>query len=506
MKKIMVLVLVALSLSGYAAEAEKISMIVGTTKTITVPFVIESYRIIPQSDRIKVEATDSQLRIMANAVGDFSILVDGAGLKKEYAVSVKSNLTKTLKQLRTDLDALTELDISINEETIVVRGTVANPEHWAFLEKVLVGYAGKVVNYATFRPSSQTLRNLRTMLEDAGFTFAAEGKPVNAGELSMTITPDAVTLSGELYSNEEVAKVRQILATQTWLSTDGSGDAAKGLVRGIVNLSVIETILQVDVVYVGVSDADLDRIGSSSSPEITFGLNYLYRMLTDHGTAEKTATFGGNMDSTVRFLAKNGISRNYNAGHVSFANNSADGGRLHTGGTIYAKVNGIENGSLQNIEYGLTITVKGGLVSPTKVRLDLDLVNSYLLGANEDSYNLSEDTTKQTVICELDKTMAIAGSQKIVQDTQKSGLPVLRNTPVLKWFVAEDSKQMSASRLLILVCPRIQDLSRSPQIEIPLDAETGTTYEEARRDAEEDLDAKGRREQGSKSWLDWFRW
>jgi type II secretory pathway component GspD/PulD (secretin) len=212
------------------------------------------------------------------------------------------------------------------------------------------------------------------------------------------------------------------------------------------------------------------------------------------------------MDSTVRFLAKNGISRNYNAGHVSFANNSADGGRLHTGGTIYAKVNGIENGSLQNIEYGLTITVKGGLVSPTKVRLDLDLVNSYLLGANEDSYNLSEDTTKQTVICELDKTMAIAGSQKIVQDTQKSGLPVLRNTPVLKWFVAEDSKQMSASRLLILVCPRIQDLSRSPQIEIPLDAETGTTYEEARRDAEEDLDAKGRREQGSKSWLDWFRW
>ena len=506
MKKIILLLVWLCATFVMALESSKISMIVGTSKSITAPFIIDSYKVIPKSDKVQIEATDSQLRVMANSIGEFLILVEGAGLKKEYSISVKSNLTKTLKQLRTDLDVLTELDVSINEENIVIKGEISNPEHWSFLERVLSSYSGKVINYATFRPTEQTVKNLRKMLKDAGFIFANEGKSPNPGEIAMVLSQDAVTISGELYSNEDVAKMRKILSTQKWLSVDGNSDGAKGLVRGIVNLSVVETILQVDIVYVGVSDSDLKRLGTPGTPSLSFGVDYLYRLLSNRGTERKTATFGGNMDATVSFLAKNGISRNYNAGHVSFLNNSPEGGKLHTGGTIYAKVNGIENGSLQNIQYGLTINVKGGLVSATKARLDLDLVNSYLLGASEDSYNLSEDSSRQTIVCELNKTIAIAGYKKIVQDTQKSGLPILRNTPVLKWFVSENSTQEGASQLLVLVCPRIQNLSNSPQIEIPLDVETGKTYETARRDAESDLDAKGRKNPESKSWLDWFRW
>ena len=502
-KKLLFLICALFAFAVYAAEPVKISMVVGTTKSVTVPFAIESYRVIPKSDKVRIETTDSQLRIMADAVGDLSVLVEGDGLKKEYVVSVKSNLTKTLKKLRTDLDALTELDISINEDEIVIRGVVTNPEHWNYLDTVLAGYSGKVVSYAVFRPSAQTLQNLRTMLEKAGFRFADDGASPKTGELSMTISPDAVTLTGELYSAAEIGKIRQILATQTWLSTDGSGDAAKGLVRGIVNLSVIETIMQVDVVYVGISDSDMDRLGTPSVPKLSMGLDYLYKMLTDHGTQTKTATFGGNMDATVSFLARNGISRSYNAGHVSFSNNDPEGGRLHTGGTIYAKVNGIENGSLQNIEYGLMMTVKGGLVSPTTARLTLDLENSSLIGAGDDSYNVSKDSTKQTILCDINKTIAVAGSRKIAQETQRSGLPIIRNTPVLKWFVSEDADQHTASRLLILVCPRIQTSATSPQIEIPLENETGKTFSDAQKDSKEELDSRG----STGNWfLDWFRW
>ena len=507
MKKMIFAILAICASVLQAAEPVKIGMVVGSTKSITVPFAIETYRVIPKNDKVRVEATDTQLRIMADAVGDFSILVEGAGLKKEYVVSVKSNLTKILRKLRTDLDALTELDISINEDEIVLRGTVTNPEHWNYLETVMAGYSGKVVNYAVFRPSTQTLQNLRVMLEKAGFKFAKEGEVPKTGELSMTISPDAVTLTGELYSAAEIGKIRQVLATQTWLSTDGTGDASKGHVRGIINLSVVETILQVDVVYVGVSDADMDRLGSPSVPSLNFGIDYLYRMLSNHGTQSKTATFGGNMDATVTFLAKNGLSRNYNAGHVSFSNNDPEGGKLHTGGTIYAKVNGVENGSLQNIDFGLMMTVKGGLVSPTTARLTLDLENSYLLGSGDDSYTVSRDTTKQTVLCDINKTIAVAGSQKIAQDTQKSGLPVLRNTPVLKWFVSDDSNQQTASRLLILVCPRIQSAATSPQIDIPLEKETGKAFSDVQKDTKEELDNRGRKSGGWFDWFpDWFRW
>ena len=213
----------------------------------------------------------------------------------------------------------------------------------------------------------------------------------------------------------------------------------------------------------------------------------------------------GNMDATVRFLAANGISRTYHAGHVSFANNDPQGGTLHTGGTVYVKVSGIENGSLQNIEFGLKIKVTGGLVSPSRTKLTLDLKNSALLGSNESSYTLSEDTTKQTVFCDLNKTIVIAGSKKIAQDTSRSGLPVLRNTPVLQWFVSEDRNSSSDSRLLILACPRLVKFNPDVQINIPLEQETAPTYRDARRDNVE-REEENRRYRGWLSWLNWFCW
>ena len=156
MKKIILLLVWLCATFVMALESSKISMIVGTSKSITAPFIIDSYKVIPKSDKVQIEATDSQLRVMANSIGEFLILVEGAGLKKEYSISVKSNLTKTLKQLRTDLDVLTELDVSINEENIVIKGEISNPEHWSFLERVLSSYSGKVINYATFRPTEQS--------------------------------------------------------------------------------------------------------------------------------------------------------------------------------------------------------------------------------------------------------------------------------------------------------------------------------------------------------------
>lgn len=489
------------------AESERISMIVGSTKTVTVPFVVESYRVIPgNNDKVHVEATESQLRIVANAVCDFDIIATGNGLKKEYSVSVKSNLSRVLKQLRTDLDALTELEIGINEDKIVIRGTVTQPDHWNFLQKVLPNYAGNCVNFAVFRPSSATMMNLKKMLEDAGFAFAEDDHAPKTGELSMKIAPDAITLNGELYSEGEIKKIHQILETQTWLTTAGATDEAKGLIRAFVNLTLVETLLQVDVVYVGISDDDLDRIGSPNAPTLSVGINYLYELFHGGQTQAKSATFGGNMDSTVSFLAKNGLSRTYSAGHVSFLNNDPQGGELHTGGTIYTKVSGIENGSLQNIDYGLTITVKGGLVSPTTAKLDLNLVNSYLLGASEDSYNLKKDATRQTVFCDLDKTIAIAGSERIAQETQQSGLPILRNTPVLNWFVSEHGDMKQASRLLVLVCPRLVKSDAAPQIEIPLDQETASTYPSAQKDTKQELEDRNRTHTGFWSWLNWFNW
>ena len=503
MKKYTILLIVFFSMLQVFADSEKINMIIGTTKSIQVPFVIDSYKLIPaKADVIKVEASESHIQIMASAIGEVTLLVSGGGIQKDYTISVRSNLAKTLRKLRSDLDTLTELDITTNEDQIVVRGIITNPEHWAHLMKVLPNYSGKCVNFATFKPSAETVLGLKKMLTEAGYVFSSHGQN-KIGELSMSMSSDAVVISGEMYSQKDVDRIKQLLSTQTWLVIGGKTDPSLGKVQAIVNLTVVESVLQVDIVYVGISETDSKSVGSNTIPVGSFSAKGLYDLVAGKGSG--SAVINGNMDSTVKFLAANGISRTYHAGHVSFANNDPQGGTLHTGGTVYVKVNGVENGSLQNIEFGLKIKVNGGLVSPTRTKLTLDLKNSALLGADGSSYTLSEDSTKQTVFCDLDKTIVIAGSNKIGQDTSKSGLPVLRNTPVLKWFVSEDRNSQTETKLLVLACPRLVKFNPDVQINIPLEETTAPAYRDAKRDNVVRQE-EGKRYRGWLSWLNWFSW
>ena len=153
----------------------------------------------------------------------------------------------------------------------------------------------------------------------------------------------------------------------------------------------------------------------------------------------------------------------------------------------------------------MKIKVNGGLVSPNRTKLTLDLKNSALLGSDDNSYTLAEDTTKQTVFCDLNKTIVIAGSKKIAQDTRKSGLPILRNTPVLKWFVSEDDNSVTDTCLLILACPRLVKSNPDVQINIPLDQETAPVYRDAKRDNQKRIEEE-KRYRGWLSWLNWFSW
>ena len=292
----------------WAQDAETFSLTVGGSKRLDLPFAIENYRLTPQGKVTVEELNKKQLNVTGTALGDCSLFVMGGGLTREYRISVKSNINNILKRLRTDLDTVPELDISINEDIIVIHGTVSNTENWRLFQKVLPMYPG-VKNFAQFRPSAETLLNLKKMLQDAGFVFAEEGTKPGLGQISMNITPDAVVISGELCSQQQVAQINQILSTQTWLAVgETAPNEAAGRVRGIVNLNVIETPLQVDIVYVGVTDSDAERIGSKA-PTANFNMNWLFDLI--HGRKEEgsTITFGSNMQQTLGFLAQNGITR-----------------------------------------------------------------------------------------------------------------------------------------------------------------------------------------------------
>jgi len=488
-------------LAVLAAEQEKFSLTVGGIKMIDLPFALESYRLSSKGKVTVEEVNKQKLRVIGVAIGECNLTVSGAGVSVDYSISVKGNINNIMKRLRTDLENLPELDISVNQDYIVVKGTVSNPSNWNHLKKVLALYGESVHSFAKFRPTPETMLNLKKMLMEAGFEFVAEGQAAELGQLDMKITPDAIVFSGELCSGEAIAKVRQILSTQTWLDISGENPKPEsGKIRGIVNLGVVPTQLDVEIVYVAVNESDGDRVGTNA-PAANFGINWLYDAIAGRKTSGSSITFGANMQRTVSFLASNGISRTYSAGHISFTNHDDKGGELHTGGTVSVKVSGTDNGSLQDIDYGLTIKVKGGLITPTRVKLDLDLINTSAVTSTGDAYTRSTDSTKQVVYCDLDKTLVLAGSKKIAQDVQRSGLPGLRNTPVLKWFVATDAGNKDDTRLVILVCPRIAGQNTDVEINVPMEAEsaeilgTGTS----------DLQEKVEKERAAKPWYKrWF--
>lgn len=488
-------------LAAVSAEPEKFSLTVGGVKVINLPFALESYRLSSKGKVTVEEVSKQQLRVIGTAIGECNLTVTGAGVSVDYSISVKGNISNVLKRLRTDLENLPELDISINQDYIVIKGVVSSPTKWAHLQKVLPLYQDSVHNFAVFRPTAETMINLKKMLTESGFEFAQEGQKAELGQLDMKIAPDAVILSGELCSQEAIDKARQILSTQTWLDCSGAHPSPEsGKIRGIVNLSVVQSILDVEVVYVAVNESDGAKVGTGA-PEGVLGVNWIYDAIAGRRSPDSSITFGANMERTVSFLASNGISRTYSAGHISFANHDGKGGELHTGGTVSVKVSGTDTGSLQDIDYGLTIKVKGGLISPGRVRLDLDLTNTSAITGTGDAYTRSSDSTKQVVYCDLDKTLVLAGSKKIGQDVQRSGLPVLRNTPVLKWFVSTDGDSQSDTRLVILVCPRLADSRKDVQIDVPLSAESQKVYETGTGDLKE----KQAKEAAAKPWYKrWF--
>ena len=496
MKKSLVpaLAVVLAAFVSSAADLERVSMVVDSSKAVTLPFVVESFRVIPANRGIHVEAVESRLRIMPSVVGEFTIVAEGGGISKEIALSVKSNLTKVLKKLRTDLDALAELDIGINEDRIAVRGMVRSPEHWRYLKSVLPNYGDGVVNYATFQPSASTLKNLRDMLKAAGFPCAGDGVAPKPGEIALRIAPDAVTVSGKLYSPEQIEQVKQIVATQTWLSQDG-----KGAVRCILDLGLVESLVTADIVYATVNANVGSAIGNAELPVLTATFGYIKDLVG--GSEGKTAEIGAGMDATVEFLANNLNARVYHAGHVSFNNNDEKGGELHTGGSIKAKVQGIQSGSIQDINYGLTFKVKGGLVRADRVKFELDLTDSSVLDSSGDDITLTENSTKQVVTCGLGRTLVIAGSRKIAENLANKGTPYLRHIPILKWFFGKDSDSNSDERLLILVCPRVEKGDGPVQIEAPLVETTRAAHDRAAELRESKI---AEPYTGWKSWLNWF--
>ena len=160
------------------------------------------------------------------------------------------------------------------------------------------------------------------------------------------------------------------------------------------------------------------------------------------------------MQGALKFFAGSGPGRSQNAGHLTFKNDSPEWRLFKSGGTLKVRIATRDAVGLSDINYGLIMKVKGGLLDAQNVAVDLDLSLSYPVPVGSD-YDLKENKVETTINCPLGQTMVLGGMKSLVEQSSNEGVPFLRSVPIVSWFFSEKNKMMQNNKVLILISPQI---------------------------------------------------
>ena len=260
-----------------------------------------------------------------------------------------------------------------------------------------------------------------------------------------------------------------------------------------------------------IGESDLRQIGNSlasSGEAFAMGGAFdIFRDLISDRNVQKTATIGAGLGVTTRFLAKNGIGRVSDTGYTLIESWAKDGAKFKSGGTRYVKVFGRDVAELKEIPYGFTIDAKGGMLNETSMSIDFDFGISTIVPMDDGTYDRKEDLSKQKINCPIGRTTLLSGFMDLVdENTPPSGIPFLRSTPMLNWFVAESGKQVSDRRLVIMICPEIVDNTQDAKPDVNKEINI-RVQDQASKDTDQVLEEREKASgyTGFWSWLNWFR-
>ncbi|MDT8389378.1 MAG: hypothetical protein RRC34_02600 [Lentisphaeria bacterium] len=489
------------ALTGVAAETKTITLTVGAMEIVDVPFEIKGFKV-ADPELVRGDAAGRQLRVTGVKIGssDIQILGEG-GAFMLCSVTVRDNVKAVLAAMRRDLDEVPELELTANRDVVVIKGEVSNIAHWQTLQKVLASYEKQYLNLATFRPAPEAMMSLQDALTKAGMTVVNEGAVNQVGTLLLKYSGNMVLISGSVPSPSDINRINRIITAQEWLTVGAEErDRLMGKVPVVIDINVEPVMLELDVVYVGLSDIQNQQLGVNLAKQ---GL-----MVVDSTAAGFAGVIGSNRSSgytgsysvnsglagTLNFMAANGVNRFREAAHLTFMSNDTPTWReFHSGGTLKVRLTGGDGGtaSLEDIDYGLMLKVKGGLSDSKTATMEVMLELSAPEFLQNGDYDLKRNRLSTSLTCELGKTMVMGGMKGLVENSSgPSGVPFLRSIPVIQWFFSESENRMTDTQVLVLLSPR---LAGGPSITLPTSVSTRDTDEKASTPNKERMEKGGKK-------------
>lgn len=514
--------------STVAKEVETVVVLQNDAKTITLPFALKNYA--PSNKEVAriEELNETMLRITALKRGNCVLDVMGDnGLHKTYEITVVPDLVAVYETLTQDLDSIPEVHAEIRGNYIRLDGEVNSIGKWSDLTKVIGNYGEVVKSYVKFQPGPETLNRLHETFGQAGFKvqfkpFETEQKKWPHGTVALDLNKKTRNLAvqAKCIRAEEQATILSILKSEPWLAVNTSGDWSKPvdvpedkkdwIITTLITLPLDKPTIRLSVAYVAISESETSNLGAKNTFSISAPLAHLVN-LANGKTANTHALIGASIDPVLNFMAQNGVTKVSNKCFTLFESWDEKGVSFKSGGTLHVRIVSRDVAEIKEISYGFEAKVKGGLVEADKVSMDLDLTFSKIVGLSEGSggsgsdgdIDRREDKTQQRLTCPLGKTLAIGGFGEMVDSASLNGLPMLRHTPLLKWFVSEDGKSLTDRRLLILISPEIVDNAKDGGLQVDEEIVI-PTENDSKKDAEELEDERTKKFTGFWSWLNWF--
>lgn len=449
-----------------AAAGEAVVVQIGGLRVVEPGFSVTGVRV--ANDAIlQVERFDNnKLRILGKNLGQSDVQVVGDdGDDKTYSVRVVPDNEALLRAVRRDLDGIHEVEIYENLGRVVIKGEMNNPRDWAIVQKVVEAYGGQILNLASFRPGPGVILNLQKALQVAGFEVITDGSNVShlpPNTLLVLGGQDGVRVSGFVYSKNQLEQIRRIVAGQPYLALIAEQKEVKeGQLPAVVEVKIEPVMLELDVYFAVVSDKDTKQIGVNLAKEGLIMIDTTAALFSGTVGSGDSAGLSGSyvinsgLAGALKFFQGSGPGRTFSAGHMTFKNYADDWKKFHSGGTLKVKVTSSDSAELVDIDYGLMIKTKGGLLDKETADLDLVLELSNPVGNEFGDYDVKRDTMESSVQCPLGKTLVMGGAEKLMENFSKDGVPILRDIPLINFFFSEKTQKTEKMHLLILISPQL---------------------------------------------------
>lgn len=389
--------------------------------------------------------------VAARFLGDGQVLLTGSDLGRTdlifwagelrlstVDVEVKPSLSRLAANLTELLSNVENLTVRVLGDKIVLDGDLLTLKDMRRVSGIAEAYGKRnIVNLTTLDRGEKNQVVADFIADTAGMDT-----------VNVKILEDTAFLKGVIFSEHQRKHLVEVAKTQ---------------VENVVDLLVLrEIMIDTEVMFVQVEKNDGESFGQNlfdgngGATAATYTLSGKGTK-GGFGTWDITADWTANLLSFLTLQESKGLAKLIQRPHLS--TKSGEKGYFHSGGEYYFEVSGVQTAQLQDVNYGLQLTVtplfksKDELIVTVRIEISVPVASS-----GTEVLNLDKFVTENTVLCKLGQSILISGIIQKLKNHYKARTPFLGDIPLLSLFFAAKNDSSSNKELVAIITPQVLNM------------------------------------------------